>query len=67
MGYILQNVIELNLSFGAKGPWYYGSVGENIMSTIYFQKKKKVYVCVFVKKKKQSGENMVILGGVSHC
>ena len=67
MGWILQNAIELNLSFGTKGPWYYGFVGENsIMSTIYFQKK-KVYVCVFVEKKKQSEENMVILGGVSHC
>lgn len=36
------------------------------MSTIYFPKK-KVYVCVFVEKKKQFGENMVIPGRMSHC
>ena len=46
MDCILQNAIELNLSFGTKGRWYHGSVGENIiMSTIYF-KKKSVCVCV---------------------
>ena len=32
MGCVLQNVIELNLSLGAKGPWYYGSVGENTLA-----------------------------------
>ena len=31
-GKVLQNVIELNLSLGAKGPWYYGSVGENTLA-----------------------------------
>ena len=32
-----------------------------------FKKKKKMYVCLFVEKKKQFGENMVIPGRVSHC